>query len=231
MGSAESERGRLPEETQHQVCVEPFWMATHEVTNAQYHLFDPDHDSGDFQGYALNGDRQPVVKINWANAADYAKWLSEKTGQKFRLPTEAEWEFAARAGSQTARFWGDDPKQACGHANVQDEQAFAAFQWGYHHHCADGHAVTAPIGQYPPNAFGLHDMLGNAWEWTCTQWNANYGGDENRCVEKKWAPSFRVIRGGSWTNPPRNVRSAFRMNRPPTSSTHDYGFRLIREHD
>ena len=230
MGSPSDERGRFNSEKPHQVCVDPFWMATQEVTNAQYRLFDPDHSSRDHEGLSLDEPDQPVVFVTWAQATKYAKWLSEKTGHTFRLPTEAEWEYAARAGSSTARFWGEKSKDACIYANVQDEVASTTFDWHWpNHQCTDGYAVSSPVGQFQPNAFGLFDMLGNVWEWTCSPWSEEYDGSEKRCESKVWGPSSRAVRGGSWVNVPRNVRSAFRQGRPPAISKLEIGFRLVRE--
>lgn len=230
MGSPPDERGRFNSEASHRVCVEPFWMATKEVTNAQYRLYDPSHSSADHEGLSLDGDDQPVVFVTWADAYKYAKWLSDKTGKKFRLPTEAEWEYAARAGSETARFWGNESKLACTYANAQDKVASTTFDWNWpHHQCSDGYAVSAPVGQFTANRFGLHDMLGNVWEWTCSAWSEAYDGSEKTCETNVWAPTSRAVRGGSWVNVPRNVRSAFRQGRPPAISKLEIGFRLVKE--
>ena len=127
MGSPKDEDGRRDNEALHRVCVEPFALADTTVTNGQYRLFRSEHDSGDYEGHSLNGDDQPVVEVSWEDAGAYADWLSKKTGKRIRLPTEAEWEYAARAGTTTARFWGDDPAQACAYANVADQSAGKQF--------------------------------------------------------------------------------------------------------
>jgi formylglycine-generating enzyme required for sulfatase activity len=137
--------------------------------------------------------------VDWQAATAFAAWLSQKTGQRFRLPTEAEWEYAARAGTQTARFWGDAPDGACTYANVHDKTPSRQFKWTGHHDCDDGYAVTAPVGRFRPNPFGLYDMLGNALEWTCSVYDADYGGAEKDCANKG-SSGRRVIRGGSWYN-------------------------------
>ncbi len=108
MGSPSSESGRSDNEHQHQVCIEGYWLGKYEVTNTQYRMFKPSHDSGNYESNNLNGDTQPVVKVSWNDAVAFAEWLSQKTGKTFKLPTEAEWEYAARAGTQTARYWGDN---------------------------------------------------------------------------------------------------------------------------
>jgi len=175
MGSPPSEEGRRGNERQHTVSVGGFWMGETEVTNRQYRRFKPGH-------YSKNGDDQPAVEVSWNDAVAYAKWLSQKTGKRFRLPTEAEWEYAARAGTKTARYWGNDPDEACGYASVYDPQAKREFGIDWESHsCDDGYKVAAPAGSFKPNAFGLHDMLGNVWEWTCSEYKKSYDGSEQKC--------------------------------------------------
>jgi sulfatase modifying factor 1 len=121
MGTPDSEKGRDPNEGPvHKVCVDGFWMGQNEVTNAQYRRFKSGHDSKEYKGNSLNGDNQPAVYVSWFDARAFADWLSRQNSGKytFRLPTEAEWEFACRAGTRKARFWGDDPDDACRYANV-----------------------------------------------------------------------------------------------------------------
>jgi len=226
MGSPKSEAGRFDKERQHRVCVEGFWLGKHEVTNAQYRRFRSDHESGEYQGQSLNGDDQPVVQVNWQAATDFAAWLSKKSGERFRLPSEAEWEYAARANTDTARYWGDSSDDACTYANVHDNTSKALFTWT-HHDCHDGYAVTAPVGQFRPNLFGLYDILGNAWEWTCSVYDKDYSGAEKACASKG-STDRRVIRGGGWTDGPRDVRSAGRGGDTPDFRDGFIGFRLAR---
>jgi len=227
MGSPKSEKGRDDDERQHEVCVEGFWLGKYEVTNAQYRHFRSGHDSGGHEGRPLDADEQPVVSVSWHEAVAYAEWLSTQTGHRFRLPTEAEWEYASRAGTASSRYWGDDPDKACSQANVHDETSKRenAFPW-IHHRCDDGHTVSAPVGRFKPNGYGLYDMLGNVGEWTCSAYERNYGGEETRCADKGW----RVYRGSSWVNVPRGVRAAFRewLTPAPGSRHFSIGFRLAR---
>jgi len=178
-------------------------------------------------------NNHPVVCVSWNDATAYAKWLSQQTGKQYSLPSEAQWEYAARAGTTTARYWDNDADDACRYANVHDKTSKKenGFSWT-HHKCTDGYARTAPVGNFKPNAFGLYDMLGNTWEWCADSWHSTYkgaptdgqvwrGGDENR----------RVLRGGSWNNIPRNARSAFRFRIDSDVRNVNYGFRVIRGAD
>ncbi len=230
MGSPSSEAGRFDNEHPHQVCVEGYWLGKYEVTNTQYRQFKPSHDSGNYEGNNLNGDTQPAVQVSWNDAIAFAEWLSSKTGKTFKLPTEAEWEYAARAGTQSARYWGDDDAQLCRHANIADRTfkvAFNSSTWAYDG-CDDGYKVSAPVGRFAPNNFGLHDMLGNVWEWTASPWDEAYAGGEKRAASPSEGGN-RVNRGGSWVGGPRSVRAASRngLNAPATR-VGGLGLRLAR---
>ncbi len=238
MGSPETEKGRTNSEKQHEVTIsKPFAIGKYQVTNAQYRLFRPQHNSGNYafrpqhgsgkyEGLSLNDDEQPVVRVSWQDAAAYCAWLSEQTGKSYRLATEAEWEYACRAGTATSRYWGDDPDQACQYANVHDltsKRRFSDLTWT-NHNCDNGYAVTAPVGQFKPNAFGLYDMLGNVWEFTCSAWAKPYDGREKVCSNS----DSGVCRGGSWKNDPSNVRAANRSS--CTGGPYDSkGFRIVGE--
>jgi formylglycine-generating enzyme required for sulfatase activity/uncharacterized caspase-like protein len=171
-------------------------------------------------------DNHPVVCVSWNDANAYAKWLSAETGQKYRLLTEAEWEYAARAGTETARYWGNDPDKACSYANVHDitSKKENGFSWT-HHNCTDGYAKTAPVGHFKPNNFDLFDMLGNVWEWTCSEYEDKYKGNEKLCNKHA---SRAVIRGGSWFYVPRYVRVAYRNRLSDGGRNGTVGFRLAR---
>ena len=174
-------------------------------------------------------DPHPVLCVSWNDARAYAQWLSRKTGKRYRLPAEAEWEYAARAGSAAARPWGNDPVQACRFANVADQSRFQTWGFGQKHECTDGHYFTAPAGGYAPNAFGLYDMLGNVWEWTEDCWNASYSGaPSDGAAWLRGDCAQRVVRGGSWSTVPRFVRSATRHKNPADFRDNLTGFRVAR---
>jgi formylglycine-generating enzyme required for sulfatase activity len=167
--------------------------------------------------------------VSFEDAQKYVQWLSQKSGKIYRLPTEAEWEYAARAGTTTARFWGDGRDPACGFANVADLTAADALNWsqGDAFQCRDGFVHTAPVGSFRPNAFGLYDMLGNVWQWTEDCFHQNYSGAPSN--GSAWVSDeckFRVHRGGSWSS--LNVRSAERDSLPAGERNNLIGFRVVK---
>jgi formylglycine-generating enzyme required for sulfatase activity len=177
-------------------------------------------------------DSHPVVCVSWNDAQAYIAWLGRQTGQTYRLPSEAEWEYAARAGSSTSRPWGDDPKDACRHANVADQSKSPSGRtWTKKHECSDGYWFTAPAGSYAANRFGLSDMMGNAWEWVqdCYDEKAYAGqaANDGRAHEVAGC-STRVLRGGSWGDIPQIVRSASRVRSTPDNRSFSTGVRLAR---
>ena len=145
----------------------------------------------------LNRDAQPAVNLNWASAKAFVEWLSWEVGngKRFRLPTEAEWEYAARAGTTTRYYWGNDIDPR--YANFSDRNDPSGASVGS---LDDRQAVTAPVGSYQPNNLGLFDVAGNAWEWTCSEYDPSYGGQEQGCSDKRANEGLRVLRGGSWNN-------------------------------
>jgi len=204
MGSPASELGRNKDERQHRVCIEGYWMGKYEATNSQWKKFKPDHGAD---------DKYPVTGVSWHDAMRFAQWLSEKSGKKIRLPTEAEWEYAARAGTSTAYFWGDRGD-------------------GRHSYFSDSSDGKKPVGSRRPNAFGLYDMLGNVWEWTASSYDEDYSGAERQLASLE-AGGQRVIRGGSlyaggWNSRLRYVRAATRFGHSPGDRNDDHGFRLAR---
>ncbi|MGV8073954.1 MAG: SUMF1/EgtB/PvdO family nonheme iron enzyme [Syntrophobacteraceae bacterium] len=235
MGSPQTEPNRdVDEGPVHEVCVKGYWLGKTEVTNGQYRKFQPDHSSRNYEGHSLNGDTQPAVYVSWEDARSFAQWLMEQNGgqYKFRLPTEAEWEYAARAGSQAARYWGDDPVRACEFENVADQSAKKLWNWEETHDCDDGYAATAPVASFQPNVFGLYDMLGNVWEWCedvySVEMYANYDRNSPVNLDISRGPD-RVVRGGFWHAGPQSVRSSDRGSGLPTAMNDDLGFRLVRE--
>ncbi len=226
MGSPSSERDRGGDENSHQVCVKGFWIGATEISNAQFRRFKPDHDSGAYQGRPLNRDAQPAVNLNWASAKAFVEWLSWEVGngKRFRLPTEAEWEYAARAGTTTRYYWGNDIDPR--YANFSDRNDPSGASVGS---LDDRQAVTAPVGSYQPNNLGLFDVAGNAWEWTCSEYDPSYGGQEQGCSDKRANEGLRVLRGGSWNNGPGDLRSAKRQSRKPDYRDAMTGFRVMME--
>ena len=159
--------------------------------------------------------RQPVINVSWSDAQEYVKWLSRKTGKTYRLLSEAEWEYAARADTQTRYFWSDSLGK--NHANCNG----CGSQWD--------NKQTAPVGSFAPNAFGLYDMAGNVWQWTEDCWNANYhNGPRDEQVLTTGECGQRVVRGGSWFGDPRDVHAAARLRYYSGVQIGGLGFRVAR---
>lgn len=220
MGSLASEKGRSSVEgPQREVTITSFEMGKYEVTFDEYDAFAKatNRKLPDDRGWGRG--KQPVVNVSWQNAQDYVQWLSEQTGKKYRLPTEAEWEFAARAGKQTRYWWGDD---------IGNNNALCAncgSQW-------DG-KQTAPVGSFKANAFGLHDTAGNVWEWVQDCWHENYNNapiDGAAWLHKDDADcSLRVVRGGSWYSGAHYLPSADRSRACFDCASSVNGFRIARD--
>jgi formylglycine-generating enzyme required for sulfatase activity len=260
MGSPENEPDRYPNESpQHPVTIpKPFAISRCEITVGQFRQFI--QESGykttsetDGKGcYVWNieknarqqrvenrwnnhgfsqTDDHPVVCVSWSDAQRYVDWLSQRTGAVYRLPTEAEWEYAARADSETARYYGTESQ--CKYANGlgQEAKSIANKNWTLAA-CNDGYIYTAPVAHFNPNPFGLYDMLGNAYEWTLDCWHEDYklapydgtawletqGGNCNR----------RVVRGGAWYSDPKEVRPAVHGWFDSDAAGSGLGFRIAR---
>ena len=264
MGSPETEVGRDSDEGPvHRVTIgKPFALAKTEVTLGQFARFvaesgyktDAEENRGgnagcrtwkdgkwDWQaglswknpGFQQVGDH-PVVCVSWNDANAYVAWLAKKSGKTYRLPTEAQWEYAARGGSSMARPWGDKADEACTYANVADQTAKShvpgASSWTIHN-CSDGYAYTAPVGKFAANPFGLVDMIGNAWEWTADRSHGSYaesGRPDDGSVWDSGTAVGRVLRGGSWYSLPRSARSAYRSGSEPANRSYLTGFRPAR---
>ncbi len=212
-----------------EVCVDAFFIGKYEVTNEQFRKFRPEHNSAAYEGLPQNGDKQPAVNVSWEDAVAFAKWLSEKSGKTYRLPTEAEWEYAARGGTRLNRFWGDNPDDACRFANVADLSAKTRWRSWMTHYCDDKFLVSAPVGSFEPNSFGLHDMLGNVWEWVEDVYDSGaYAKLPRNNPVFGGSGEYRVMRGGGWSNGPLGIRSSHRVGLTPTFGHHGLGFRLVR---
>lgn len=179
-------------------------------------------------------DAHPVTCVAWADAQAYVRWLSQKTRQRYRLPSEAEWEYAARAGTTTPRFWGDAPEDGCDFANIYDTSGRTAYKLGWPNvGCSDGYPDVAPVGQFKPNAFGLHDMIGNVWEWTEDCSTGSYVGRPTDGGAWTWLGGCkrRVMRGGSWITPPGQSRSGMHGDADDSERADFTGFRVALDLD
>ena len=183
-------------------------------------------------GFNQGDDRHPVGCVSWEDASAYAHWLSEVTGEPYRLPSEAEWEYAARADTATRWFWGDRASDLCQYGNGYDRSADQDLDRDWTTaECRDGVVHTAPVGSFSPNAFGLYDMAGNVWEWVEDCWHANYAGaprDGSPWTRDCSDDDSRVWRSGSWRRPPANLRSGYRYPAGAGVRQFDVGFRVAR---
>jgi formylglycine-generating enzyme required for sulfatase activity len=207
--------GSDDEQPVHEVSVERFAMGRYPVTFAEYDQFAQatDREKPDDRGWG-RGNR-PVINVSWYDAVAYTEWLCEQTGQQYRLPTEAEWEYAARAGTETDYWWGNDIGKNRANCNGSGSQ------WSG--------KQTSPVGSFEPNPFGLYDTAGNVWEWIASEYENKYRGKELRCIEKSPSESIRLsLRGGSWGCDVARMRSAFRFDRSPTTRDDDVGLRVAR---
>ena len=237
MGSPDTEEGRWGDEgPQHQVTIGyAFAVGVYEVT---FEEWDACVNGGGCGGYEPADEgwgrgRRPVVNLHWEDAWRYADWLTEQTGEEYRLLTEAEWEYVARAGSRTARYWGETDREQCRHANGYDASALSelAIEWESVG-CRDRHVRTAPVGSFRPNGLGLYDVLGNVREWVDDCWNGSYRGAptdgsswyEGDCSERVW-------RGGGWNDEPDDLRSAYRYHDSIDYRRDRLGFRVARTLD
>ena len=192
----------------------PIAMGRHEVTFEDYERFVLATGAAipDDEGWGRG--RRPVINVSQEDARAYARWLSAQTGERYRLPSEAEWEYAARAGTDTKYSWGDEigrnRANCLGCGSEWDNQ-------------------TAPVGGFAANAFGLHDMHGNAWEWVADCYGRYADAPTDGRARTGCEEGSVVARGGSWFNLPRDVRSALRGKRPPDFRDKLGGFRLARD--
>jgi formylglycine-generating enzyme required for sulfatase activity len=175
----------------------------------------------------------PVVCVSVPDAERYTAWLSERTGRHYRLPSSVEFEYFNRAGSDAPWFWGTASTEACTWANVGDNGAKAAYPKQQVHNCSDDYLHTAPVGSFKPNAFGLHDTVGNVFEWTTDCWHADFDGapaDGSPWMEAQHGDcAFRTPRGGSWVSGPNWTRAAAQSKDPLNYRSFLLGFRVVAD--
>jgi formylglycine-generating enzyme required for sulfatase activity len=232
----------------------PFWMGRLEVTNRQFRLFNPSHDSRvesrfamqfGVRGFYVNRPEQPVVRVSWQQAMAFCEWLSRQTGERFMLPTEAQWEYACRAGTDTPFYYGHLDTDFSPFANLADAKLSEFVCHPYKKHREpyanpskyddwipkdsrfnDGGFISEKGGAYQPNAWGLLDMHGNVAEWTRSAFRPYpYRADDGRNDPTTAGP--RVARGGSWRDRPPRARAAFRLSYRPYQPVYNVGFRVV----
>ena len=225
MGSPASEEGRGNNEGPvHRVTMaQPFAVGKYEVTFAEWDACVAGGGCGGYRPADAGWGRgtRPVINVSWKDAQAYVRWLSEQTGQGYRLLSEAEWEYVARAGTTTAFHTGSTISTE--QANYNGNHTYGSGRKGEYR------GRTVPVGSFPANGFGLHDVHGNVWEWTQDCWNVGYGGapvdgwawESGECV-------WRMLRGGSWFDSPRDLRSANRSKYTSWTRNFNDGFRLAR---
>jgi formylglycine-generating enzyme required for sulfatase activity len=257
MGSPDGSQDRYPDEGPQRLVTiaQPFAVSKFAVTYDQFAAFvrNTNHDAGSqcwtFEegkgevrerswrnpGFPTVGN-QPVVCLSWNDAKAYVTWLSSKTGNPYRLPTEAEWEYAARGRTEpvpyTRWFFGDDENDLCRYGNSMDHTARISIEanqtWPFAE-CSDGYAYASPVGSFMPNNFGLYDMVGNAWQFTEDCYHDSYAGAPSdgsawttgECVR-------RTNRGGGWSVFPKNLRTPMRGRTLPEDRFTSTGIRLVR---
>jgi formylglycine-generating enzyme required for sulfatase activity len=261
-GSPARERGRRDDETQARVRIsKPFSMGQRETTRGQFRTFvkatgfKTESERNGLGGYGYDAatnrltsrdpkytwretgfpqtDEHPVVNVTWNDAAEFCRWLSAKEQRTYRLPTEAEWEYACRGGSTTAFCNGDDPEQLSEVGNIVDASARRRFPDRIAIRGSDGHIFTARVASFKPNALGIYDMHGNVWEW-CADWFGPYPSgphtDPRGPADADAKFGFgRVIRGGDWYHDWSFARSAQRYPIPPNLPRRHGGFRVVLE--
>ena len=216
MGSPEGEANREKDESpQHQVKVPEFFMGKHEITQAQYQAIMGNNPS-DFKG-----DKRPVEQVSWDNAVEFCKKLTQKTGKTYRLPSEAEWEYACRAGTKTPFYFGETITTDL--VNYNGNYPYGSAPKG------ESRQQTTDVGKFPPNSFGLYDMHGNVWEWCLDVYNDNYQDapkDSSAWLTGK-DNNIKLLRGGSWLDFAWFCRSAVRVGLARAVRDADVGFRLV----
>ncbi|MCX6997966.1 MAG: SUMF1/EgtB/PvdO family nonheme iron enzyme, partial [Kiritimatiellaeota bacterium] len=239
MGDAAGEADEVP--VSRVKIAKPFYMGVMEIRNADYAVFDPRHDSGVIsltgkdqgdRGLPVNQPNQPAVRITWNEAMAFCKWLSQKTGKQFTLPTEAQWEWACRAGAGSSFFYGNRDTDFSRFANLADlslhqlDRGDAPPWHPRDRRFNDGSGVTAAVGRYQPNAWGLRDMHGNAGEWTLSSYRPYPYTDRDGRNEPN-PTEMKAVRGGSWFDRPVHARAAARLPYQPWQAVYNVGFRVV----
>jgi formylglycine-generating enzyme required for sulfatase activity len=227
MGSPVTETGRSRDEWLHPVIISRgFYLQRTEVTQGQWMAVmgaNPAH-------FVQCGPDCPVEQVSWDDVQAFISALNALGDGRYRLPSEEEWEYACRAGTQSARSWGDAPVNACRHANVADHTIQVIYPTWETHDCDDGEDMPKPVASFAPNAWGLHDMLGNVWEW-CHDLYAPYPGTPAGSAAEQEAAHRdrrkRVNRGGGWSSSPRYARCAYRSRDISSYNARVLGFRLV----
>jgi len=203
------------EHPRHMVRVPAFQMSKYPITQEQWKAV-----MNSEPPYRSKGPKRPADRISWRNAVEFCRRLSKMTGHTYRLPTEAEWEYACRAGTSTPFHYGDTLTTDL--VNYVGEHTYQSEPKGVYRH------VSTDVGSFPPNAFGLYDMHGNVWEWCADNWHNDYVGapTDGSAWENGNRDADRVMRGGSWHEPPVNCRSATRLKMNANESDDFFGFRV-----
>lgn len=237
MGSPEDEKLRFNSESpQHQVKVPGFFMSKYQITQEQYqavksNIFQKIIGNKNNPSY-FKSEKRPVERVNWDEAVEFCQKLSQKTGRIYRLPSEAEWEYACRAGTTTPFYFGETITTDLANYRGTDFDCNGKVYLGNYGQGLKGEfrQETTPVGSFPPNAFGLYDMNGNVWEWCQDSWHDNYNGaptDGSAWNDKDNDNKYRVLRGGSWGIHPTECRSAARYKDRRALRHDTFGFRLV----
>ena len=232
MGGTAGEEGREDDEAPARVVTiaQPFALGKFEVTFDEWDVCvaagacDKVADEGWGRG------RRPVINVNFAQANAYVKWLSTKTGKQYALPSEAQWEYAAQFGATQGTYWGADKARSCEFASVYDvlTREKLKFDWKSFP-CEDRFETTAPAGSYAANSIGLHDMLGNVWEWVADCYRPSYvGAPSNGSAVTAATCDKQLARGGSWNIFPAWVRTGYRYGLQGRLGANNLGFRVMR---
>jgi len=234
MGSTDGSADERP--VRNVVVAEPFAIGVFETTREEYGKFREVKGWAEAVPEALHPEdpppsnslrRLPMSRLSWEDGQDYVSWLTEETGYRYRLPTEAEWEYVARAGSTGAYYFGADTTVFCAHANIADRTYASRFRKPAIADCTDGGMRWVDVGSFPPNAFGVHDILGNVEEWVADCWRDDYRNAANDQRARGGACGTHVLRGGAWDSSPHEATVSYRSFSNRGSGTR--GVRVVRE--